>query len=314
MKRSVRVLSFIVSILAVFSFMNIALAQKKVKAPKVTKPAVTQPAVEQPTVTQPAAEQPTTPQPEVVTPDVDVRTASVAKKDSTFALGVDFGYDFLAKYKELEVDEDYDGSEKDGSISSSDNSAKYLNLNLSVKINSGVFRLGFGLGFILPREHTSTAELYVLDEEVDHAVESAAKVTQELDYGIALQLIQFGYKIKLGSKVLVPYVGLDLLYLKATNSYEWFICNREIKDETGSTELHKLLIPLYTGLDFIFANAGPVSFYTGLELGYAVKVVYKYDREGWGYGGGKVADSIKDESDPFTGLTGKVKIGTAFNF
>ncbi len=42
--------------------------------------------------------------------------------------------------------------------------------------------------------------------------------------------------------------------------------------------------------------------------------MYKDDVEGWGYRGDVIPDAIRDESDPFVGLTGKAKIGTAFNF
>ena len=109
-----------------------------------------------------------------------------------------------------------------------------------------MFRYAFGIGFILPKKHSGTGDLGVPTYSLDD-VQSAAEVKQKLNYGIDLQLIQFGYRIKLGSMELVPYVGLDLLYLKATNSYDWYICSTEERDETGSTELHKKVLRVTVG-------------------------------------------------------------------
>ena len=298
MKRKVYHLSFIVFVLVVFSFVNIAFAQgKQIKAKtnKVEKTAVEQPVVEEQQIEQPA----------VTPPEVEIKNTEVKKNEASHGLSLSFGYDFLAKFKKTKIVPTSDEGTTLDSFNSSDESAKYMDLKLTYSFFTDIFRFGFGLGFILPHDYDNKFKYQEEDYTNTHVT---VEFKQELNFGIYLQLIQFGYKIDLDYVKLVPYIGLNVLYLQAQDSFDPLETTSD-----GKTTIHKVTIPINFGLDVIFANAGPMSFYAGLEFGYAIKVVYEYSTEGWHYTG-KYGERVVDESDPLTGLMGKAILGTSFNF
>ena len=282
--------------------MNIGFAQGakfKAKTKKVEKTTVQQPKTEQPkieqqqTVQQPTEVQPTT---------VEVQNTEVKESRASHGLSLSFGYDFLAKFKKTQITSN--GDTTLDSFSSSDESAKYMDLKLSFSFLSSAFRFGFGLGFILPRDYDNK---FTYLEKTEGRTNVPVKFKQELNLGTYIQLFQFGYRVDLNYVELVPYAGLNVLYLQAEDSFD----SQDIV--SGTTKIHKVTIPINAGLDVIFADVGPMSFYAGLEIGYAIKVVYEYSSEGWRYFG-TYGKRITDNSDPLTGLMGKITLGTSFNF
>ncbi len=203
------------------------------------------------------------------------------KQDNSFSLDFSLKYDFLSKFEKIDAHQD---STNANDISTSKIPANYIELQLSFNALSQHTKFTIlGIDFILPHDFDNKLT-------INPGTEEELRIEQKLLFGISLNLFKFGYRFNISSMELIPYFGVSVLYLRSQ-------VYADINDDN-----HSVSFPIYTGLDVIFTNLGPIDFFAGLEFGISPELKHVGNHTSPVY------------PSPKVGSQGKLSVGTSYKF